>query len=141
MMTGGIRPVSSVTGPSSSAWLKRRRDGLAAQHRALDEGRLDDLVQLMKDDQETRQEDQGASDDGHPDPSPEEAAGGGEAAVELAREVTALASDLEARIARVRAETLDELQDLDRRVDAGRFGGARPGAGGGRRGGNFSGYL
>lgn len=141
MAAGGINRVSSVSGPSSGAWLKRRRDGLAAQHRALDEGRIDDLVQLMQDDQEAEEEtqdpsDEHGSDEPPPDPEDERAV-----SAELAREVAALATDLEARIARVRAETLDELQDLDRRVDAGRIGAGHPGGGNGRRGGNFSGYL
>ncbi len=141
MITNGIRAVSSVSGPSSSTWLKRRRDGLAAQHRALDEGRIDDLVGLMRDEGESGEEDRSSEDhesrddrllaEGSDDGSTEE----------LAREVAALATDLEARIARVRAEALEELQEFDRRVDAARFGGNRPGTGGGQRGGSFSAYL
>lgn len=140
MITGGIRAVSSVTGPSTSRWLKRRRDGLAAQHRALDEGRIDDLVRLMQDEQSPS----GSGDEEARRERSEEADAAAEAAEndeELVREVTRLAADLEARIARVRTRTLDELQDLDRRVEAARFGGGRPPAGGGRRGGHFNGYL
>ncbi len=127
---GGVRPVSSVTGPSASAWLQRRREGLEAQHRALDEGRLDDLVDLIDGDE---QNDGGFEREGDADESGDEA--------RLAREVEVLAAELEERIARVRAETLEELHQLDRRMEGARFGSSGPGRSGGRRGGQFNGYL
>lgn len=127
---GGVRPVSSVTGPSASAWLRRRREGLEAQHLALDEGRLDDLVDLIDGDDEGRE--------AHEEPDSES---GPDDDARLAREVSVLAAELEERIARVRAETLDELRELDRRVDTSRFGGAGPGKSKGRRGGQLNSYL
>lgn len=132
MGPGGVRPVSSVTGPSASAWLERRREGLEAQHRALDEGRLDDLVDLIDGDEEG-QGDFERDGDGEPDDGADDA--------RLAREVEILAVELEERIARVRAETLEELQELDRSVDGARFGATGPGSGGARRGSQFNGYL
>lgn len=141
MITGGIRAVSSVSGPSSSTWLKRRRDGLAAQHRALDEGRIDDLVRLMQDEGEPGGEDRPTEDDESRDERLLASGSDDGSTQELAREVAALATDLEARIARVRAEALEELKEFDRRVDEARFGGHRPGTGGGRRGGSFNAYL
>lgn len=127
---GGVRPVSSVTGPSASAWLRRRREGLEAQHLALDEGRLDDLVEMIDGDEQA--------------PSDEEERGSEsqtEDGADLAREVAVLATELEERIARVRAETLDELRELDRRVDASRFGAPGPGKSGGKRGAQLNSYL
>ncbi len=127
---GSVRPVSSVMGPAASAWLRRRREGLEAQHRALDEGRLDDLVDLIDGDDEQHAD--------HPD---QDGDSGENDDARLAREVSVLASELEERIARVRAETLDELRELDRRVDVSRFGGPGPGKGGGKRGGQLNSYL
>jgi len=127
---GGVRPVSSVTGPAAAAWLERRREGLEAQHRALDEGRLDDLVDLIDGDEERQ------SDRQDQDSDPE-----GREDARLAQEVAILATELEERIARVRAETLDELRELDRRVDTSRFGGTGPGKSGGKRGGQLNSYL
>lgn len=130
MGPGGVRPVSSVRGPSASAWLQRRREGLEAQHLALDEGRIDDLVDLIDGDEG---ENADRPDQDHDSDENDDA--------RLAREVAVLASELEERIARVRAETLDELRELDRRVDVSRFGGPSPGKGGGKRGGQLNSYL
>lgn len=137
-MIGGVRPVGRVDGPSTSSWLRRRKDGLEAQHRALDEGRIDDLVKLMRDEQEEAGRER---DDDRPEDGPDEAVDEIDVAGELEREVIALAQRLEHRITRVRAETLAELQDLDGRIEAGRFGTGPQGEAGGRRGGKFSGYL
>lgn len=136
-MIGGVRPVGRVSGPSSSGWLRRRKDGLEAQHRALDEGRIDDLVRLMRDEQEDAERHQ----EEHPESPDDQHAPEADGAGALEREVLALAQKLESRITRVRAETLAELQDLDARVEAGRFGAGPQGEAGGRRGGKFSGYL
>lgn len=140
-MIGGVRPVGKVMGPSSSKWLRSRRDGLEAQHRALDDGRIDDLVRLMRDERETPDESDHPSHGGSDGEESPELVDADEDSVALAREVTELSQRLEARITRVKAETLADLQDLDDRVEAGRFGGGGPGKGGGRRGGNFNAYL
>ncbi|MEK9502536.1 hypothetical protein [Gaopeijia maritima] len=137
-MIGGVRPVGRVDGPSTSSWLRRRKDGLEAQHRALDEGRIDDLVKLMRDEQEEAGRER---DDDRPEDGPDETVDEIDVAGELEREVIALAQRLEHRITRVRAETLAELQDLDGRIEAGRFGTGPQGEAGGRRGGKFNGYL
>lgn len=138
-MIGGVRPVGRVDGPSTSSWLRRRKDGLEAQHRALDEGRIDDLVRLMRDEQDEAAGRE--SDDDRPEADSDDAGDEIDVAAELEREVIALAQRLELRITRVRAETLAELQDLDGRIEAGRFGTGPQGEAGGRRGGKFSGYL
>jgi hypothetical protein len=96
----------------------------------LDEGRLDDLVDLIDGDEEHQsdRQDEDADPEGRDD-------------ARLAQEVAILATELEQRIARVRAETLEELRELDRRVDTSRFGGAGPGKSGGKRGGQLNSYL
>ncbi len=138
---GSVRPVSGIVGPSASAWLRRRHLGLQAQHRALEEGRLDDLVELIHRDDDDSPPESDSHSPSEGEPLDDEGVPEGRTDEELAREVSVLAAELEERIARVRAETLGELQELDRRVEGSRFAGGRSGTSGGNRGGQFSGYL
>ena len=143
-MIGGVRPVQRVE-PAAPPGLRRSRERLEAQLRALDEDRIDDLVRLLHDEEPTNGSDADDSDtsDGE--------AGGGDAATgpaphpALARampdDVRRLAQALEDRIARARSETLAELRDLDDRMASHRFGTPPGGEGGARRGGTFHGYL
>lgn len=139
-MIGPVRAVHQVTQAPSVAWLRRRRDGLEAQHRALGEGRFDDLVELLGDDREAPDGSGGnRGDEGERHEAADESSE--QAAHELTREVEALARSLETRIARLRGETLAELRELDGRITATRFGAGSRSETTGRRGGSFNGYL